>query len=75
MRKSHILNGWISKEEVLKAYELVKEKPVRTDTLKMYSTENTREMLKVLIKGELNMTIIVTGGAGFIGSNFVYFIC
>ena len=29
-RKSHILNEWISKEEVLKVYELVKEKPVRT---------------------------------------------
>ena len=57
------LNGWISKEDVLKVYELLKK-------------NQYGQYLKDVLDGKYMeggfMTIIVTGGAGFIGSNFIF---
>ena len=65
------LNGWISKEEVLEAYEVYKKnqygKYLKDVLDGKYVDKITSEL-----KGVKTMKIIVTGGAGFIGGNFVH---
>ena len=79
------LNGWITKEEVLKVYEVLKKESVRPVSERCtgrqisgraplippfiyrfnHAAINQKENYTI-------MNIIVTGGAGFIGSNFIF---
>ncbi len=69
------LNGWISKDEVLKVYEVLKKNQYGQylkDVLDGKYQPNICTKKKKMREKKKMMTIIVTGGAGFIGSNFVF---
>ena len=64
------LNGWITKDDVLKVYELLKKNQYGQYLKDVLRWQIYRDA--VILKEEIKMTIIVTGGAGFIGSNFIF---